>query len=82
MNLTAQTQLFVGAVPAVVQAVTHPALAHTQSVGTLELAQGTPTAPWVTSSCRGGGGGGNVVIQDFPLKHFKTLDMWTCTEAH
>lgn len=52
--LTAQTELFVRAIPTVVDAIAHPALAHTQTVCTLELILRAPTASWVTSSCQGG----------------------------
>lgn len=53
MFLTAQTELFVRAVPTVIDTITHPALAHTQTVPTLELVLRAPATSWVTSSCCG-----------------------------
>lgn len=50
--LTAQTELFIRVVPTVINTVTHPTLAHAQPVCALELVVRTPTAPWVTSSCK------------------------------
>lgn len=54
-KLTAQTELFVRVVPAVVGAVAHPALAHTQVVRALELILRAPATSGVSRSCRRGG---------------------------
>lgn len=50
--LTAQAELLVRSVPAVVKAITHPALGHTQMILTLELVGRAPAPPWETRGWR------------------------------
>lgn len=47
--LTAVYELFVRAIPTVIEAITDPGLTHTQMVQTLELVCRAPTPSWVTS---------------------------------
>lgn len=60
-KLTAQAELFVRVVSAVVRAVAHPALAHTQVVRALELILRAPATSGVSCSCRRRGRGETVI---------------------
>lgn len=50
-GLTAEAEILVGAVSAVVKAVTHPGPGHTQPVLALKLGGRAPSAPWKASGC-------------------------------
>lgn len=74
-RLTAQTELFVGVVQAVVSAVAHEALAHTQVVRALELILRAPATSGVSCSCRRGERG----EQSFSHYHRSLFYLFTST---